>query len=162
MKNKIKLTLIAAISVALSSCVGIGNGEDPSFKLSDLQGLWLENKANAEHYVRFTAEQSDEAGYLFGREWNADEDVMESDLYVYKKDTAGNDSLIHGNGWFQYKLETKGDLEEIHFMENGGAEIPKEYIVSVLTDERLEYYEKDNKSRKFSFDKVVEKSALND
>ena len=156
MKNKIKLALIAAVSVVLSSCGGFGHGNDPEFKLSDLQGLWLENNDPTEHFVRFTTEQSDEEGYLYGREWNeyhGDEDqaVYESDLFESLQ-TLG----VHGNGWFKYKLETKGDLEEIHLMDNGGAEQPKEYIVSVLTDERLEYYEKDNKSRKFSFDKVVE------
>lgn len=154
MKKNFKLLFIAIAAVALSSC-NFG-GKEPNFQLSDLQGLWLEDKANVEHYVRFTDEQADEAGYLFGREWNAEEDVSEEDLYVYTKDSLGNDSLIHGNGWFQYKLETKGDLEEIHFMENGGAEIPKEYIVAILTDTRLEYYEKDDKNRRSYFNKVVE------
>lgn len=154
MKKNFKLLFIAIAAVALSSC-NFG-GKEPNFQLSDLQGLWLEDKANVEHYVRFTDEQADEAGYLFGREWNAEEDVSEEDLYVYTKDSLGNDSLIHGNGWFQYKLETKGDLEEIHFMENGGAEIPKEYIVAILTDTRLEYYEKDDKNRRSFFNKVVE------
>ena len=41
-------------------------------------------------------------------------------------------------------------------MENGGAEIPKEYIVAILTDTRLEYYEKDDKNRRSYFNKVVE------
>lgn len=154
--RKINLILIAIAAIVLSSCNGFGGKNQPTFQLSDLQGLWLEDKANMEHYVRFTTEQADEAGYLFGREWHQEDDVYEEDLYVYVKDTAGNDSLIHGNGWFQYKLETKGDLEEIHFMENGGAEIPKEYIVAILTDTRLEYYEADNKDRRSSFNKVVE------
>jgi len=152
--------LMALVGIAFSSCNMMGGGgknNDPEFRLSDLQALWLEDKANVEHYVRFTNEKADEAGYFFGREWNAEEDVKEEDLYVYKKDVQGNDSLIHGNGWFQYQLETKGDLHEIHFMENGGADIPKEYVVSVLTDTKLEYYEKNNKNRKFFFNKVVEK-----
>ena len=41
-------------------------------------------------------------------------------------------------------------------MDNGGAEIPKVYVVSVLTDTKLEYYEKDYTSNKFYFSKVVE------
>ena len=142
MKNKIKLALIAAVSVVLSSCGGFGHGNDPEFKLSDLQGLWKES--NTEHFVRFTTEQSDEEKYLYGREWDEAEDIFEADL------------TPHGNGWFKYWFETNGNLHELHLMDNDGAVIPKEYIVSVLTDERLEYYEKDNKSRKFSFDKVVE------
>ena len=79
------------------------------------------------------------------------EDVTEQDLL----DT-WTQSGIRGNGWFQYKFETNGNLTEIHFMDNGGAEIPKVYVVSVLTDTKLEYYEKDYTSNKFYFSKVVE------
>ena len=113
----------------------------PEYQLSDLQGLWLEN--NTEHYVRFTKEQSDETGYLYGREWDEAEDITEDDL------------LPKGNGWFKYLFETTGSLTEIHLMDNGGAEIPKVYVVTVLTDTELSYYEKDHKSIKFSFSKVV-------
>ena len=165
--------LVALVGIAFTSCNmtgGGGKGNTPEFRLADLQGLWLEDKANIEHYVRFTNEKAEEAGYFFGREWNKDEDVTEEDLYkntridtVWTIDPATKDStfaldtvLIHGNGWFQYQLETKGDLHEIHFMDNGGAEIPKEYIVAILNDTRLEYYEKDNKNRKTAFNKVVE------
>ncbi|MCR5050457.1 MAG: hypothetical protein K6A36_05170 [Paludibacteraceae bacterium] len=163
MRNQVKIAFIAVVCVTMISCGGFG-GKEPSFQLSDLQGLWLEDKANVEHYVRFTDEKSDETPYLYGREWNADEDVLESDLYRYQVDTIWqNDSLytldsivLPGNGWFKYKLEVKGDLEEIHLMDNGGAEIPKEYIVAMLTDDRLEYYEKDNKDRRTCFNKVVE------
>lgn len=95
--------------------------------------------------MRFTTEQSDEAGYLYGREWDEAEDIYEEDL------------LPHGNGWFKYLFETNGNLTEIHLMDNGGAEIPKVYIVSKLTSTTLEYYEKDHKSISFSFQKMVEK-----
>ena len=125
----------------MTSC-GLFNNNNPEYKLSDLQGLWQEN--NTEHFVRFTTEQSDEAGYLYGREWHEDEDVFESDLKPY------------GNGWFKYLFETSGNLTEIHLMDNGGAEVPKVYIVSKLNDTELEYYEKDRTSNKFSFSKVVE------
>ena len=125
----------------MTSC-GLFNNNNPEYKLSDLQGLWQEN--NTEHFVRFTTEQSDEAGYLYGREWHEDEDVFESDLKPY------------GNGWFKYLFETSGNLTEIHLMDNGGAEVPKVYVVSSLTSDKLEYYEKDRTSNKFSFSKVVE------
>lgn len=159
----LQLLMVAAVSVVLSSCGGIGGGDnnDPEFRLSDLQGLWLQEQDTTEHYVRFTKEQAAEAGYFYGREWNefhgGDEAVYEKDLYVYKKDSTGKDSvLVRGNGWFQYQLEVKGDLHEIHFMDNGGAEIPKEYIVSKLNSTSLEYYEKDRKNKTFVFSKVVE------
>jgi len=138
------LALVALMGIALSSCSLIGGGgNEPSFQLSDLQGLWLEK--GTEHYVRFTTEQSDEPKYLYGREWDEAEDIYEDQLKPY------------GNGWFKYWFESNGGLHELHLMDNEGAEIPKEYIVSKLTDTALEYYEKDKKSNKFYFDRVVVK-----
>ena len=140
MKKSIQFLFLAFVAVALASC-DMFNKTTPSYQLSDLQGLWQEN--NTEHYVRFTKEQSDETGYLYGREWDEAEDITEDDL------------LPKGNGWFKYLFETTGSLTEIHLMDNGGAEIPKVYVVTVLTDTELSYYEKDHKSIKFNFTKVV-------
>lgn len=144
MKKFYYLAIVAMAAIVLNSCGLLGgNGNDPQFKQSDLYGLWEEN--NTQHYVRFTEEKSDEAGYLYGREWDEAEDVMEEDLLPY------------GNGWFKYELKTSGTLTEIHLMDNGDAEIPKVFIVSKLTESALEYYEKDRASSKFYFSKVVEK-----
>ena len=134
--------VLSILACAFTSCINWGNGgTEPSFQLSALQGLWQED--NTQHYVRFTTEQSDEAGYLYGREWDEAEDVREEDL------------LTHGNGWFKYLFETNGQLTEIHLMDNGGADIPKVYVVSVLTNTRLEYYEKDFPAFKYYFNKIV-------
>lgn len=143
-KSAFRLALIAMVSMAFVGCSLFGGGgksNDPEFRLSDLQALWEEN--NTQHYVRFTIEQSDETGYLYGREWDEAEDVFEEDL------------VPHGNGWFKYKFETNGSLTEIHLMDNGGAEIPKVYVVTKLTDTDLEYYEKGRASNKFYFTKTV-------
>ena len=141
------LALIALVGIAFSSCTSTNT---PEFRLSDLQGLWQEN--NTEHYVHFTDEQSDEKGYFYGLEWNEGEDKYEQDLIDAREE------LGHpGNGWFKYDFETNGSLTEIHLMDNGGAEIPKVYVVSKLTDTVLEYYEKDNKSWSYSFTKIVVK-----
>lgn len=137
-----KFLLVAIAGIVLSSCSLLGGGDkEPSYQLSSLQALWLEN--NTQHYVRFTTEQSNETGYLYGREWDEADDIYEEDLQP------------QGNGWFKYKFESNGGLHELHLMDNGGAEIPKEYIVSKLTDTDLEYYEKDYKSIKYRFSKVV-------
>lgn len=137
-----KFLLVAITGIVLSSCSLLGGGDkEPSYQLSSLQALWLEN--NTQHYVRFTTEQSNETGYLYGREWDEADDIYEEDLQP------------QGNGWFKYKFESNGGLHELHLMDNGGAEIPKEYIVSKLTDTDLEYYEKDYKSIKYRFSKVV-------
>lgn len=140
MRKSIQILFLAFVAVALASC-DMFNKTTPSYQLSDLQGLWQEN--NTEHYVRFTKEQSDETGYLYGREWDEAEDITEDDL------------LPKGNGWFKYQFKSTGDLTEIHLMDNGGAEIPKIYVVSKLTDTDLVYYEKEYPSIKFNFTKVV-------
>lgn len=147
-KKNFKLLVIAVLGVFFASCSLIGGGETPEYRLSDLQGLWLRN--NSQEYFRYTTEQSDEAGYLLGLEWDEADDVTEQDRI-----DARNDLGHPGNGWFKYKFETEGDLTHIHLMDNGGAENPKNYIVTKLTDTTLEYYEKDRKSNKFYFTKMV-------
>ena len=150
------LALVALVGIAFSSCslMGGGGNNDPEFKLSDLQGLWQENKT--EHYVRFTEERSEEYPYFLGREWDdaewEDPDMTYEEYLIWNREELGHP----GNGWFKYKFETTGNLTEIHLMDNGGAEIPKVYIVSKLTDTDLEYYEKEYKSIKYHFSKVVE------
>ena len=152
MKKSFKFILIALVGIVLASCNMINNS--PSFQLSDLQGLWQEN--GTQQYVRFTTEQSDETGYLYGREWNDaewdDPDMTYEEYLIWNRD-----QLRHpGNGWFKYLFETTGNnLTEIHLMDNGGAEIPKVYVVSKLTDTDLVYYEKEYPSIKFNFTKVV-------
>lgn len=152
MKKLFYWTLFVFVSIAFNSCSLFGGGgksNDPNFQISDLQGLWEEN--HTQNYVRFTADRAEEYPYFYGREWDEGEDVTEQDLL----DT-WTQLGIRGDGWFQYKFETNGNLTEIHFMDNGGGEIPKVYVVSVLTDTKLEYYEKDYTSNKFYFSKVVE------
>ncbi|MBR6034625.1 MAG: hypothetical protein IKP39_01045 [Paludibacteraceae bacterium] len=147
MKHINKILLLAWLGIALAGC-NLFN-KPTEFQLSDLQGLWQENKTM--HYVRFTTENSEETGYLYGREWDEAEDIYEKDLLDFLAEYG-----IHGNGWFKYKFEKNGNLTEIHLMDNGGAEIPKIYVVTLLTDTDLSYYEKDHKSIKFTFTKVVE------
>ena len=133
--------LIALVGLTFTGCFSTN---DPSFQLSDLQGLWLENGDTVVgHYVRFTTDISDETGYYWGCEWTEEDDVHETDL------------KWHGNGWFKYSF-VSAELIEIHKMDEGWADIPKVYIVSVLTDSELKYYEKDHSSSKFQFSKVVE------
>ena len=62
------------------------------------------------------------------------------------------DLTPYGNGWFKYKL-VKSDLTEIHLMDNGGADIPKVYVVQKLTDTELEY--RDEFKKTYYFQKVV-------
>ena len=126
------------VAIAMTSCFG-PNNEEPTFNEADLLGLWIEEGTEA--FVRFTAEQDETSEYKYGRQWDESEDIFESDLKPY------------GNGWFKYKL-VKSDLTEIHLMDNGGAELPKVYVVTKLTAGNLEY--KDNFGTTHVFEKVLE------
>ena len=140
-QRSLVVSFLVVIAVAMTSCFGPNPPEVIKFKEADLLGLWQENGTEA--YVRFTAEQDETGEYKYGCEWDESEDIFESDLQPY------------GNGWFKYKL-VKSDLTEIHLMDNGGAEIPKIYVVTKLTDTALQY--KDDFGTTHSFDKVVEKN----
>lgn len=138
MKTSIKhLSILAVIIIAMTSC--FNTIEEPTFVETDLLCLWQEK--GTEVYVRFTNEKDNTGEYKYGREWDESEDVFESDLLPY------------GNGWFKYKL-VKSDLTEIHLMDNGGAELPKVYVVTKLTAGNLEY--KDNFGTTHVFEKVLE------
>lgn len=138
-QRSLVVVLGVVVAIAMTSCFGPSN--EPDFVEADLLGLWQETGTEA--YVRFTAEQDETGEYKYGCEWDESEDIFESDLQPY------------GNGWFKYKL-VKSDLTEIHLMDNGGAEIPKIYVVTKLTDTALQY--KDDFGTTHSFDKVVEKN----
>lgn len=131
------ISTLLLVTAVMTSC--FGPSEEPTFVENDLLGLWQEKGTEA--YVRFTSEKDDAGEYKYGREWDESEDIFESDLKPY------------GNGWFKYKL-VKSDLTEIHLMDNGGAEIPKIYIVTKLTAGDLEY--KDNIGTTHVFEKVIE------
>ena len=138
MKTSIKhLSILVVIILAMTSC--FNTSEEPTFVEADLLGLWQEK--GTEVYVRFTNEKDNTGEYKYGREWDESEDTLESDLLPY------------GNGWFKYKL-VKSDLTEIHLMDNGGAELPKVYVVTKLTAGNLEY--KDNFGTTHVFEKVLE------
>lgn len=132
-------TVLAMIAIAMTSCFG-PNNEEPTFKQSDLLGLWQEE--GTESFVRFTNEADETGEYNYGRQWDESEDIFESDLKPY------------GNGWFKYKL-VQSDLTEIHLMDNNGAELPKVYVVVKLTDTELQY--KDEFGTMTKFEKIVEK-----
>ncbi len=134
-KSTILFGVVAIVAMMMVSC----QMDKPSFQEADLLGLWKD--ASQEAFVRFTTEADPTGEYKYGREWNESEDVYEKDLVPY------------GNGWFKYKL-VKSKLTEIHLMDNGGAEIPKVYIVLQLTEDVLKY--KDDRGVITTFDKVVE------
>jgi len=105
--------------------------------------LWLEE--GTQHYVRYLPESV--STYEWGKEWDEAQGVYENRLVNY------------GNGWFKYGLkyiDNQNKLTQINMMDNGGADIPQVYIVTVLTGKRLEYYHSEDKKDKHVFNKVSE------
>lgn len=131
-KSFIGVALIAIVA-GLASC---NQQTSVSFSESDLHGKWQEEDKNA--YVKYTVEKDTVSdvknlGYHWGYEWDEGDGVYEKDVLNEK----------YGNGWFVYALE--GDqLTVYHMMSNRGADIPKKYTVTVLTNTDLKY--KDNKA----------------
>lgn len=128
-KTILLFSALVIVAIVMNSCFGPSN--EPTFQEADLLGLWARGNASGNdsvpvEFIRFTAEQDEAGEYKYGREWNESEDVYESDLEPY------------GNGWFKYKL-VKSDLTKIHLMSNGGAAIPKEYVVIKLSTYELKY-----------------------
>lgn len=139
MKKSLKWALLFGVGMVLASCQ-----QSVSFSKSDLYGTWLE--AGTQAYVRFLSAEQDtiDGEYLYGYEWDLNEDVHPEDL------------VRHGNGWFKWKL-VEAELKELHLMDNDGAPIPKIYTVTKLTSSELVY--KDNVNREHSFSKVVFKEG---
>lgn len=154
MKTNIKLLLVTIISVVFCSCSGLFGDKEPEYRLSDLQGLWQKN--NSQEFVRFTDEQSDEAGFLLGLEWdNSEWEEAEpyEDFLMEEREKMGHPT----DGWFKYSFSSAGNLMEYHYTTIGGTDaIAKRYVVSKLKKSVLEYYEKDNEKNITSFTKVNE------
>lgn len=111
---------------------------EKTFDETDLLGLWQEDGTNK--FVRFTTEKNDTGEYLYGRQWNESDGVVESDLTPY------------GNGWFEWKL-VNNRLTKICLIDGGGANIPNVYIMNRLTETRLLY--NDEYRKHHSFSKIV-------
>jgi len=126
MKQMKWLAVIAMVATCMISCE---QKESTVVDSSLIFGLWQEQNDKGQlerEYMRFlTAEQEAKEGdYFFGREWDEDDDVKESDL-KYK-----------GNGWFKWKIDGSSMIQ-IELMDNGGAEIPKTYNVTKLTSTEM-------------------------
>ena len=120
------ITTLCLVAATMSSCIWFG-GNDPKFEEDLLIGKWQNDNNPGEYWV-YSTETDSTGNYQYGHTWDENDDVYETDLTDY------------GNGWFKWKLE-KTDLTHIHLMENGGAEVPKVYTVTTLTETSLIYKE---------------------
>lgn len=126
MKKSFVWVALIAIVAGFASCT-----PTITFTEDDLHGRWQEEDKNA--YVVYTTEKdtvSDvkDRGYLWGYEWDESDAVYEDDVLKEK----------YGNGWFVYNLEGS-QLTLINMMSNRGADIPKTYTVTILTNTDLKY-----------------------
>ncbi len=121
------LTLLCVLVGAFTSC----NFNPPAqFDEIDLIGRWYAPTAvevmSCYQYCVFLEDKDETGEYRLGKMWDEGEHVFEEDLTYL------------GNGWFKWKL-TGDELMEIHLMENGGAEIPKYYTITTLSETTLIY-----------------------
>lgn len=139
MKKFYYLALIAIIGLVLTSCENV----QKEFYLSDLQGLWQNDKTTT-WYMRFTADKAEYGeNYYWGREWgDFGDEITEEDLF--------DPENFHGNGWFQYKLEEDGNFIYINMMDNKGADIPKPYKMVVLTSSKMTFQDDLKEKKNFT------------
>lgn len=156
MKKSLFITTILAVLVCFVSCQKTTTTYSPE----DLVGRWqapsMSQPDDTLQFRVFLAETaSDEPEYRYGYEWDmGDHEGWDETKGTYEDFllTKGNDGEYHGNGWYKWKLATNGDLTIINLMHNGGADIPKTYTVTTLTNTDLSF--KDSFGKIHSFTKV--------
>ncbi len=157
MKKVLVFAAILAIAAGFVSC----QREASTFAKEDLVGRWQAPSGDTLQFMVFQADIAPTPDGLTGefrygyewdmndhKGWDDSQGTYEDFLFTPIEDRGA----YHGNGWFVWKLETNGDFIYVNFMNNGGADIPKSYKVTVLTGSSLTY--KDDFGTTHSFTKV--------
>ena len=157
MKKVLVFAAILAIAAGFVSC----QRETSTFAKEDLIGRWQAPSGDTLQFMVFQADIAPTPDGLTGefrygyewdmndhKGWDDSQGTYEDFLFTPIEDRGA----YHGNGWFVWKLETNGDFIYVNFMNNGGADIPKSYKVTVLTGSSLTY--KDDFGTTHSFTKV--------
>ncbi len=136
MKRFLSLPLLMAImAVMFTGCIFVP--ETDEYNELDLVSRWKAPSDVAPEsdfqYCVFQSDKDETGEYRLGYMWDEGDEVYESDLTYL------------GNGWFKWKL-TGDELVEIHLMENGGAQIPKYYTITMLNEVTLTYEDSFGKS----------------
>jgi len=105
-------------------------GDDAPEADERVVGRW-QSEENPHWYRVYTSDWETE-DYFWGKEWNEDEDVLETDL------------RWHGNGWFLWKLEGN-TVSELVVTDGCLAVIPHQYTITSITAEKMTYTEKRDK-----------------
>lgn len=140
MEKIIKFSIFAWAMIMLASC-SLFDKEKPYGTEAQLLGKWQNEGIDTTWYRVFYADPvEDTDGYKWGKEWVESDGVIEDDL------------TLHGNGWFKWR-KNNANMLEIEMMEYGWADIPYEYSITLLNNNRLEYTEM-GRGRKLKFNKV--------
>ncbi len=157
MKKVLVFAAILAIAAGFVSC----QRETSTFAKEDLIGRWQAPSGDTLQFMVFQADIAPTPDGLtgefrYGYEWDMNDHKGWDDSQGTYEDflfkPIEDRGAYHGNGWFVWKLETNGDFIYVNFMNNGGADIPKSYKVTVLTGSSLTY--KDDFGTTHSFTKV--------
>ncbi len=157
MKKVLVLAAILAIAAGFVSC----QREASTFAKEDLVGRWQAPSGDTLQFMVFQADiaptpEGLTGEFRYGYEWDMNDhkgwDDSQGTYEDYLFTPIEDRGAYHGNGWFVWKLETNGDFIYVNFMNNGGADIPKSYKVTVLTGSSLTY--KDDFGTTHSFTKV--------
>ena len=157
MKKVLVFAAVLVIAAGFVSC----QRETSTFAKEDLIGRWQAPSGDTLQFMVFQADIAPTPDGLTGefrygyewdmndhKGWDDSQGTYEDFLFTPIEDRGA----YHGNGWFVWKLETNGDFIYVNFMNNGGADIPKSYKVTVLTGSSLTY--KDDFGTTHSFTKV--------
>lgn len=143
-----KKSLFFALVIAL---VAVGFGackKQTTYSPEDLIGRWQAPSGDTLMYMVFQPDMaptpSEVTGeFRYGYEWDMNDhegwDDSQGTYEDYLMLPIDQNGDYHGNGWFAWKLESNGDLIKVNYMHNGGADIPKTYKVTVLTNTSLSY-----------------------
>lgn len=157
MKKVLVFAAVLAIAAGFVSC----QREASTFAKEDLIGRW---QAPSGDTLQFMVFQPDIAPtpdgltgeFRYGYEWDMNDhkgwDDSQGTYEDYLFTPIDKNGAFHGNGWFVWQLDPNGNFLLSHLMNNGGAEIPKPYKVTVLTGSSLTY--KDDFGTTHSFAKV--------
>lgn len=157
MKKVLVFAAVLAIAAGFVSC----QREASTFAKEDLIGRW---QAPSGDTLQFMVFQHDIAPtpeglsgeFRYGYEWDMNEHKGWDDSQGTYEDflftPIDENGAFHGNGWFVWKLDPNGNFILVNLMNNGGAEIPKPYKVTVLTGSSLTY--KDDFGTFHSFTKI--------
>ena len=157
MKKVLVFAAILAIAAGFVSC----QRETSTFAKEDLIGRWQAPSGDTLQFMVFQADiaptpEGLSGEFRYGYEWDMNDHKGWDDSQGTYEDflfiPLDKDGAFHGNGWFVWKLETNGDFIYVNFMNNGAADIPKPYKVTVLTGSSLTY--KDDFGTPHSFTKV--------